>query len=587
MNDMLIKGATLVDGTGAPARTGDIAFRDGRITEIGGSIRSAARQTLNADGALVAPAWVDIHTHYDGQATWDDAMEPSAGQGVGTAIMGNCGVGFAPVRPGGERELIELMEGVEDIPGSVLHEGMPWGAWHSLPEYLDFLSQRRWALDIGSMVTHGAVRLAVMGERGKRDEAANAQDLAQMADLVQEAVQAGAMGFSTSRIRGHRSIHGDPVPGTFAAEDEVLAFAQALRRAGRGVYQMIPSSTVGSAPMLGGERHSQLDELALMAKASRVSGRPVTFTLFQVDEWPALWRQVLAGVVDLNQAGAQLYPQVGARPTAIVLSLATYHPFMRKPSYLAIRDLPLTECLAAMRQPALKAAILAETTIPHPQPGTRENVVVHMAMNWDQVYRLSDCAADHEPARGLSLAARAQAEGVSPMSCLYDCLTAGDGRQYVMRFFTNYSDFNHDALHEMHSHPATVTGLGDAGAHVSVIFDAVAPTFQLTHWVRDRSRGQRLALESVVHRQTLKNARLFGLHDRGALAVGLRADLNVIDFDRLSLGEIAVHRDLPAGGARLLQPASGYLATFVNGVMTRRDDLDTGERPGRLVRSAG
>ena len=584
MYDTLITGATLVDGTGAPAYTGDLAIAGGRIAAIGPRLTGAARQTLAADGAIVAPAWVDIHTHYDGQVTWDGAMEPSSGHGVGTVVMGNCGVGFAPVAPGGETALIELMEGVEDIPGTALHEGMPWGSWGSYPEYLDVLAGREYALDVGSMMAHGPVRHFVMGERGRRNEPATADDLRAMARLVAEGVSAGALGFSTSRIAGHRAVDGEPVPGTFAADDEVLALAGALRSAGRGVFQMIPSSTIGSAPQFGGERHSLLSEVDLMARASRESGRPLTFTLMQVDEWKDLWREVLDRVGEANRGGAQLYPQVGVRPTAIVMSLDTYHPFMRRPACLALRELPLAARLERMRRPEVRAAILSGTNVAHELPGKMENVVAFARANYPQTYALAEID-DCEPLASRSFAARAAAAGQPEDAFLYDFLVGGDGRDFVVRFFTNYSDQSHDALHEMQMNDLTVTGLSDAGAHVSVIFDAVAPTFQLTHWVRDRQRGPRLPLERVVHRQTLRNARLFGLSDRGSLAPGQRADLNVIDLARLSLGPLELHRDLPAGGARLLQSASGYVATFINGVRTRDNGRDTGARPGRLVRS--
>lgn len=584
MYDTLIQGATLVDGHGTPAVAGDLAIQDGRIVAVGGRIRGPARETLDAGGAIVTPAWVDIHTHYDGQVTWDLAMEPSASHGVGTVVMGNCGVGFAPVAPGGERVLIELMEGVEDIPGTALYEGMPWGAWGSYPEYLDYLASREYALDIGSLMAHGPVRNFVMGERGRCNEAATADDLRAMAEIVTAGVGAGALGFSTSRILGHRAVGGDQVPGTFAADDEVLALAGALKTAGRGVFQMIPASTIGSAPLLGGERHSLLSEVDLMARASRASGRPLTFTLMQVDEWKDLWREVLERVAVENSAGAQLYPQVGVRPTALVMSLDTYHPFMRRPTYLGLRHLALAERVARMREPGIRAAILAESNQAHEQPGKMENVVAFSRANYPQTFALADID-DCEPLAQASFAARAAAAGQPEEAFLYDFLTAGDGRDFLVRFFTNYSEYNHDAIYAMQMNDLTVTGLSDAGAHVSVIFDAVAPTFQLTHWVRDRQRGPRLPLERVVHRQTLRNARLFGLADRGALSVGMRADVNVIDLERLSLGGLQVHRDLPAGGARLLQPASGYIATFVNGVRTRQFDRDTGARPGRLVRS--
>ncbi|MFZ9408068.1 MAG: N-acyl-D-amino-acid deacylase family protein [Burkholderiaceae bacterium] len=586
MDDVLIRGARIVDGSGAAAFTADLSFKDGVITGLGAQASGSARQVINADGCILTPAWVDIHSHYDGQVTWDEAMEPSAGHGVGTVVMGNCGVGFAPVPPGGEQQLIELMEGVEDIPGSVLSEGMPWGQWSSYPEYLDLLATRRYALDVGSMIAHAPVRNAVMGDRGRRDETATAEELAAMQSVVEQALRAGALGFSTSRIRGHRTVRGDPVPGTFVDEAEVLAFGAALKNAGHGVYQIIPSSTVGSAPALGGEKHSLMEEIELMGRASIANGRPLTFTLFQIDEWKDLWRQALERVVALNRDGAQLYPQVGPRPTAIVMSLATYHPFMRKPSYLALRELPLTERVRRMKDPECRSRILAESNQAHELPGKMENVVAHMMPLWDQTFRLSD-AEDHEPCSHLSVGSIARAQGRSASEVLYDMLLEEEGQAFVMRYFTNYSDHDLEAVRQMQEHPATVSGLGDAGAHVSVIFDAVHPTYMLTHWVRDRRRGPRLALEQVVHRQTGRNATLFGLHDRGLLREGLRADLNLIDLDRLALGRLAVHRDLPAGGARLLQPASGYVATFVRGTRTRDHDRDTGLRPGRLVRGGG
>ena len=584
MYDTLIRGGTLVDGHGGPATTGDLAIKDGLIVAVGGRIDGQAREEVDASGCLVTPGWVDVHTHYDGQVTWDDAMDPSASHGVTTVVMGNCGVGFAPVRPGGEQELIELMEGVEDIPGSALHEGMPWGTWESYPEYLDFLSGRSYALDVGSLLAHGAVRTYVMGARGRDNAPATTEDLERMQAIVTAGVQAGAMGFSTSRILGHRSVSGEPVPGTFAADEEVLAMATGLRDAGRGLFQMIPSSTLGSAEALGGEPHDLGEEVELMAQLSKTSGRPLTFTLFQVDQWQERWREVLDRVVALNAEGAQLHPQVGVRPTGIVMSLATYHSFMRRPTYLALRDLPLAERLVELRKPEVKARILAEASVPHELPGTMENGVAFAELNFAQTFALAE-SKNYEPTADQSFAVQAQAAGADPWAYLYDFLVAGDGTDFVVMYFTNYSDFNLDAVHAMQMDDVTVTGLSDAGAHVSVIFDAVAPTYQLTYWVRDRTRGARLPLERVVHRQTLRNARLLGLDDRGALDVGKRADINVIDFERLALGELEVHRDLPAGGTRLLQPATGYVGTWVHGVRTRDHDHDTGARPGRLLRS--
>lgn len=582
--DTVIRGGTLHDGRGGPGVTGDLAIKDGRIAAVGGRIDGEAREVIDADGCIVTPGWVDVHTHFDGQVTWDDVMDPSASHGVTSVVMGNCGVGFAPVRPGGEQELIELMEGVEDIPGSALHEGMPWGTWESYAEYLDYLGTREYALDIGSMVAHGAVRTYVMGERGRDNAPATADDLERMSRIVTEAIEAGGLGFSTSRILGHRSVSGEPVPGTFAADDEILALAKGLGRAGRGVFQMIPSSTLGSGEALGGEPHDLSDEVELMGRLSQTSGRPLTFTLFQVDEWQQRWQEVLDRVVALNGEGAQLYPQVGVRPTGIVMSLSTYHSFMRRPSYLKIRDLPLEARLREMRKPEVREAILSEQSVPHELPGTMENGVAFAELNFDQTFALAD-AEDYEPTREQTFAARAAATNQDPWAYLYDFLIDGDGNDFVVMYFTNYTDYSLDAVYAMQMHDATVTGLSDAGAHVSVIFDAVAPTYQLTYWTRDRKRGPLLPLERVIHRQTLRNAQLFGLQDRGVLEAGKRADVNVIDYTALKLGELEVHKDLPAGGTRLLQPASGYVATLVNGVRTRANDRDTGARPGRLIRS--
>jgi N-acyl-D-aspartate/D-glutamate deacylase len=585
MHDILIRGATVVDGLGGEPYVGDLAITGGRIAAVGPGVAGGARQTIDAGGALLAPAWIDIHTHYDGQATWDDTMDPSASHGVGTVVMGNCGVGFAPVAPGGEAALIELMEGVEDIPGTALHEGMPWGQWRSYPEYLDLLARREYALDVGSMIAHGPLRHAVMGERGRANLPASTDDARAMAAQVAEALAAGALGFSSSRIVGHRAVDGAPVPGTFAEDDELLAFAGALKQAGHGVFQMIPASTLGSAPQFGGERHTLMDEVERMARLSRASGRPLTFTLMQSDESPGLWQRVLERVGELNRDGAKLFPQVGARPVGVVMSLDTYHPFMRRPTCLALRELPVAQRAARMREPAVRAAILAEDSVPHAQPGRMENLIAFARTNYPQTYALADLD-DAEPPPQRSFAARAATAGQDETAFLYDFLVAGNGRDFCVRYFANYSEHDHEALRAMQASDLTVTGLSDAGAHVSVIFDAVAPTFQLTHWVRGRTRGPRLPLARVVHRQTLRNAQLFGLGDRGSLEVGKRADLNLIDLDRLALGPLTLHRDLPAGGARLLQPATGYVGTWIAGVRTRRDDRDTGARPGRLVRGA-
>lgn len=584
MYDLLIKGGQVYDGSGGAPRVADVAVKNDRIVAVEEATTGAARQVIDADGAIVAPAWVDIHTHYDGQVTWDSTMNPSASHGVGTIVMGNCGVGFAPIAPGGEQDLIELMEGVEDIPGSALHEGMPWGAWQSYPEYLDFLAGREYALNISSLIAHGAVRNYVMGDRGRTNQAATEGDLAQMCELVEEAIRAGSVGFSTSRILGHRSIQGEPVPGTFANDAEVMIIAQALKRAGKGLFQIIPSSTLGPGRE-GFQEHTSLEqEIDLISRVSQESGRPATFTLFQVDSWTDKWREAIDRVKQGNANGAQVFPQVGSRPTGLVLSLRTYHGWMMKPTYRALLDLPLEQRLIEMRKPDVKQAILAESNVIEGVPeGSMEFGIAHAELNPQQTFILKSDST-YEPPREASIAAMVDGSNRSPESWLYDYLVADQSNMVIM-FFTNYSDFNLDAVYEMQMDPATVTGLSDAGAHVSLIFDAVNPTYQLTYWTRDRERGKTLPLSQVIHRATRKNAQLFGFHDRGLIDVGMKADLNVIDYRNLKLGELHIKEDLPAGGIRLMQGASGYLATIINGAVTRRFDQDTGVRPGRLIRS--
>jgi N-acyl-D-aspartate/D-glutamate deacylase len=582
MHDTIIRGGRIFDGSGAEAVSGDVAVKDGVIVAVGGTIAEPARQVIDADGAIVTPAWVDIHTHYDGQVTWDEAMDPSASHGVGTIVMGNCGVGFAPVRPGGQRELIELMEGVEDIPGTALYEGMPWGAWESYPQYLDYLAGRKYALDVSSMIAHGAVRDTVLGPvRGNAD--ATAAEVARMADIVEEALRAGAVGFSTSRIMGHRSIHGEQVPGTFAPEAELMAIAGAFRRVGAGLMQLIPSGTLGTE----GE-HSPLErEVEMICRLSAAARRPATFTLFETFADRTQAHRILDMVKDGNRDGAQVFPQVGSRPTGFVFSLGSYHPFMAKPSYLAFAHLPPAERARALRDPAVKARILAETNVAPTHPGSMEALIPNAPFPMVQTFPLRPDDT-YEPLPEESFEARAQASGLPDgLSALYDHLVAGDGWDFAIAFFTGYSTYTLDGLRELQLDPSTVVGLSDGGAHVGAIFDAVNPTYQLTYWARDRKRGATIPLAHVINRQTRRNAELFGFSDRGLVAPGLRADLNLIDFDNLRLGEMRFQHDLPAGGARLMQPARGYLATMVAGTLTRRFDEDTGARPGRLVRGQG
>ncbi|MGB1686873.1 MAG: amidohydrolase family protein, partial [Pseudomonadales bacterium] len=490
----------------------------------------------------------------------------------------------APVAGGGEQDLIDLMEGVEDIPGTALHEGMPWGAWQSYPEYLDFLASREYAVNISSLIAHGAVRNFVMGEKGRTNQAATEGDLAKMGEIVEEALLAGAVGFSTSRILGHRSIQGEPVPGTFANDTEVMVIAQALKRAGKGLFQIIPSSTLGPGRE-GFEEHASLEqEIDLIARVSRESGRPATFTLFQIDDWADKWRQAIDQVKQANTQGAKVYPQVGSRPTGLVFGPLTYHPWMLKPTFQRLRSLPLDDRLVELRKPEVRRAILAEENeIDGVAMGSMEFGVAHLDLNFEQTFML-DSQSTYEPGREESFAAIASEQNIAPEALLYDHLMGAPDRLAIM-FFTNYTDYSLDAVRQMQLDDATVTGLSDAGAHVSLIFDAVNPTYQLSYWTRDRRRGETLPLSYVIHRATRKNAQLFGFDDRGLIAPGMKADVNVIDYDNLRLGELAIRQDLPAGGVRLMQGASGYIATLIDGVRTRDHDQDTGARPGRLIRA--
>jgi N-acyl-D-amino-acid deacylase len=584
MLDVVIKGGTVVDGTGAPGYTADVGVRDGRIVEIG-DVSGATVQTLEADGALVTPGWVDVHTHYDGQVTWDDLLEPSASNGVTTLVMGNCGVGFAPVRPTDHGALIDLMEGVEDIPGSALSVGMPWGTWETFDEYLDVLDRGRYAVDIAAQIAHGAVRFYVMGERGAANEDATAEDIAAMAVIVGEAMAAGAVGFTTSRTIGHKAKSGRPVPGTYAPEDEVLAFARALGSAGHGVFEAIVAGTIGSLDRLGGERAKPIDEMPLLIAAARASGRPVTFTVAQLFEDPDHWRLVLDAAAEANRDGAILRPQIIPRSVTIMTSLDSYHLFMGRPTYRKIADLPLAERVAEMRRPEVRRAILAETSAAAGANDFSALVVELFEPALPVTFPLSD-PVNYEPSFDESVWARAMAAGIDPVESMYDLLLADEGTAFYALLGSNFVNGTLDVCREMLLDPNTVTGLGDAGAHVNLISDCSASTFHLTHWARDRTAGERLPLELLVHKLSGANAELYGFADRGTLAVGKRADLNVIDFERLRICPPELHHDLPTGVSRIMQPAEGYLATLVHGEVTRRHDADTGARSGRLVRGS-
>ncbi|WP_426573040.1 N-acyl-D-amino-acid deacylase family protein [Aquihabitans sp. McL0605] len=569
-HDLVIRNGRVVDGTGAPARLADIAIDDGRITEVG-VVPGSGAQEIDAEGALVAPGWVDVHSHYDGQATWDQELAPSSWHGVTTLVMGNCGVGFAPARPDQHDWLIGLMEGVEDIPGTALAEGITW-EWESFPEYLDALDRMSWTTDIGTQIAHGAVRAYIMGDRGARNEPATAEDIAAMAAIVKEAVQAGALGFSTSRTIAHRAIDGEPVPGTYAAEDELFGIGAVLGELEAGVFELAPAGSAGEdivAPMV---------EVAWMRKLAEAIHRPVTFALLQVDTAPELWREMLDESAAAVASGAPLHPQVAGRPTGMLSGFDTTYSFIDGvPAYQALAGQPAAEKVAWLRTPEGRAAILDW----EPDAAAAEQLA-HAAQ---RTYLLGD-PPDYEPGPDASLAAVAERSGRSVIEVALDAMLANDGRGLLYLPILNYSDGHSDSTREMILHPAAVLGLADGGAHVGTICDASMPTWMMTHWVRDRTRGERLPLELIVKRQTSDTAALYGLGDRGVLAPGYVADINVIDFDALQLHVPEVVADLPAGGRRIVQKADGYVATIKSGTVTYRNGEATGEHPGRLLRGA-
>ena len=583
MHDLLIRNGTVVDGSGAPAFVGDVAVDDGLVAAVwrpsgangggaggpsggaNGDRRPAARRVIDADGLLVLPGWVDIHTHYDGQATWDPEMTPSSWHGVTTAVFGNCGVGFAPVAPGAEDYLINLMEGVEDIPGSVLAEGMDF-CWESYPEYLTALEATPRVMDVGSQVAHGALRFYVMGERGAdHAEVPGEAELGRMEALVAEALGAGALGVTTSRTPKHRAADGRPTPSLSAGDPELAALARGMRAAGAGVLQV--NSDFGAG------------EWEMLQAAAALAGRPLSALLVQMDAWPQRWRETLANIHAANDAGVAANGQVGCRPIGILLGLdATVNPFGNHPAWRQVAHLPGAERAARLRNDeALREALIGD------RPGDGHTRWIEYALG--RTYEFGD-DLDYEPHPDTSLGARAAAGGVSPWELALDLLAAGDGDTLLLYTFENYSDGSLDDVAEMLADPHTICGIGDAGAHVGTICDAAYPTFLLTHWARDRTRGRRFGLEFLVNKQTRRTALAFGLADRGLLAPGYKADINIVDFEALGLTRPRVVHDLPAGGKRLEQRSVGYRHTFVSGTEVTASGEFTGARPGHLIRGA-
>jgi N-acyl-D-amino-acid deacylase len=584
MLDVVIGGGLIVDGQGGKPYHGDVGISQGRIVALG-DVPSPAHRRIAVDGALVTPGFIDIHTHYDGQVLWDDTLDPSFSHGVTTALAGNCGVGFAPVWPEHRQRLIELMSGVEDIPGLVLDEGLDW-EWRSFGDYLNRIAARRYALDVGTHVTHAPLRVFVMGERAFRDEPASVSDIGAMSDLVREAMTAGAVGFSTGRFIEHRSTRGATVPGTYAAEDEILALAGAMGEERRGVFQVVLRGTVGGLIMSPGlTREERQAEHRLLEAVARRSARPVTYGVAEFPSDPEDIFMMADASERANERGLHIYPQVSPRGTGQINQLEGYHAFFFKPTYNALRHLPLRERVRAMRASDIRARILTEADEPGPfavDPmvvGVVRQIKASLADSY-----ILDSPLDFEPGVERQIGTLSRALGKTAEEYVYDHYVAGDGTNFNVSFAMNYVHRSLDPIERLLGRAHVISGLGDGGAHMKLIVDAANPTFQLAFWARERKRGNRLALSSMVQKQTGAAAALYGLNDRGVIALGRRADLNVIDFDRLTLKMPRMAYDLPSGGSRLLQESEGYLATMVNGVVTRERDQDTGARPGRLVR---
>jgi N-acyl-D-aspartate/D-glutamate deacylase len=573
MPDLLIQGGTVVDGTGSPPRTADVAITDGVVTGVGRATGSA-RRVIDADGALVTPGFVDIHTHFDGQVTWDPSLTPTGWHGVTTVVMGNCGVGFAPVAADRHDWLIGLMEGVEDIPGAALSEGIQWG-WESFPEYLDTIESQRRVVDVGTQVPHGAVRAYVMGERGASNQPATADDIEAMAALVREGLSAGALGFSTSRTIAHRAIDGEPVPGTFAAEDELFGIGRVLGELQTGVFELAPAGALGE------DLAAPEKEVAWMRRLAAEVRRPVSFALNQNNADPVLWRRLLDLAADAVAAGAPVRPQVTGRTVSILLGLQTFHPFTFTPvwSESGLGVLTRDEQVQRIRSDDLLRARLVEEA-----RSLEDNPFVRGFMSPRRSFVLGD-PPNYEPSPADSVAGVAAARGADPWGTFLDLLLGDGGRALLNSPVLNYSDGNLEATRAMLVHPVTVFGLGDGGAHAGQTCDASTTTFMLSYWARDRPTG-RLPVEEAVRQITSATADVYGLGDRGRLAPGMVADLNVIDHACLRLRAPEMVHDLPGGAKRLVQRADGYKSTVKAGAVTFEDGESTGELPGLLLRGA-
>ena len=562
MLDLWIRGGTIIDGTGAPRFEADLGIRDGKIAQVGASDEAAKRE-IDASGLLVTPGWVDVHTHYDGQVTWDPYLTPSIWHGVTTVVMGNCGVGFAPAQADQHDWLISLMEGVEDIPGTALAEGIKW-EWEQFPQYLDSIDNNPHAIDIAAQVPHGALRAFVMGERGAdHEEIPTEKEIETMGRLAREAIAAGAIGFTSSRTKNHRTRDGEFTPSLTASHAEMIGIAKAIGEGGRGVFEIVADF-----------KHLE-EEFSLLREMVEVSGRPMSISIAQNDYVPDQWSQLLELIDQANADGLPMKGQVPPRAIGLLLGLqASLHPFIASATFSEVAELPFEQRVERMRDPEVKAKILAE---PQP-PGLAE-----VTSRFDRMFELGN-PPNYEPAPEDSIASRAEALGVPANDLAYDLLLKDGGTALLYRTFLNYTDFNLDVSQKMLESPNTVPGLGDAGAHCGMICDGSFPTFLMLHYGRDRSRGEKLDIEWLVKRQTADTAALVGLDDRGAIKEGMRADINLIDWSAMQLQPPEILFDLPAGGKRLVQRVDGYRMTLVAGEAVCENGEPTGTFPGKLVR---